>query len=146
MSVGGAVAVIQHPFDVGFTVEDFTAQLDIGDTPFIAVVLKCPAAHLQPCRHLLVSEETLTAQCRAVIGGQVLYIIKQSVKTAHKVDYPLVVLVNQLIHITLDLVGVVIIFNSYSLSFELRFLSSILHNGDNEFHVFGTVIRLVVYL
>ena len=146
MSVGGAVAVIQHPFDVGFTVEDFTAQLDIGDTPFIAVVLKCPAAHLQPCRYLLVSEETLTAQCRAVIGGQVLYIIKQSVKTTHKVDYPLVVLVNQLIHITLDLVGIVIIFNSYSLSFELRFLSSILHNGDNEFHVFGTVIRLVVYL
>lgn len=71
---------------------------------------------------------------------------QQSVKTAHKVDYPLVVLVNQLIHITLDLVGVVIIFNSYSLSFELRFLSSILHNGDNELHVFGTVIRLVVYL
>lgn len=57
LSVGGAVAVIQHPFDVGFTVENFTAQLDIGDTPFIAVVLKCPAAHLQPCRHLLVSEE-----------------------------------------------------------------------------------------
>lgn len=75
LSVGGAVAVIQHLFNVGFTVEDFTAQLDIGDTPFIAVVLKCPAAHLQPCRHLLVSEETLTAQCRAVIGGQVLYII-----------------------------------------------------------------------
>lgn len=75
LSVGGAVAVIQHLFNVGFTVEDFTAQLDIGDTPFIAVVLKCPAAHLQPCRHLLVSEETLTAQCRAVVGGQVLYII-----------------------------------------------------------------------
>ncbi len=77
LSVGGAVAVIQHPFDVGFTVEDFTAQLDIGYAPFVAVVLKCPAAHFQPCRHLLVGEETLAAQCRAVVGGQMLYIVKQ---------------------------------------------------------------------
>ena len=38
LSVGGAVAVIQHPFDVGFTVEDFAAQLDIGDTSFVAIV------------------------------------------------------------------------------------------------------------
>ena len=75
-----------------------------------------------------------------------LYVVQQTVKTAHEVDYPLVVFVNQFVHITLDLVGVVIIFNSYSLSFELRFLSSILHNGDNELHVFGTVICLVVYL
>ena len=146
LSVGGAVAVIQHPFDVGFTVEDFAAQLDIGDTPFVTVVLKCPAAHLQPCRHLLVGEETLTAQCRAVVGGQMLYIVKQSVKTAHEVDYPLVVFVNQFVHITLDLVGIVIIVRSYSLSFELCFLSPILHNGDNALHIFGTVVCLVIDL
>ena len=116
LSVGGAIAVIQHPFDVGFTVEDFATQLDIGDTPLVAVVLKRPAAHLQPCRHLLIGEETLTAQCRAVVGGQMFYIVKQSVKAAHEVDYPLVVFVNQFVHITLDLVGLLLLYSAIRLS------------------------------
>jgi hypothetical protein len=146
LSVGGAVAVIQHPFDVGFTVEDFTTQLDIGDTPLITVILKCPTAYLQPCRYLLVGKETLTAQCRAVVGGQMLKTVKQTVEAAHEVDYPLVVLVNQFIHVTLDLVGIVIIVSSYSLSFEPCFLSPVLHNGNDTFHIFGTVVRLVIDL
>ena len=112
-SVSEAVAVSQHPFDVGFTVEDFTAQLDIGYAPFVPVVLKCPAAHFQPCRHLLVGEETFTAQCRAVVGSQMLEAVKQTVKTAHEVDYPLAVLVNQFIHVTLDLVGIVSLLCSF---------------------------------
>ncbi len=64
-SVSGAVAVRQHPFDVGFTVEDFAAQLDVGYPPLVAVVLKRPAANFQTCRHFLVGEETLAAQCRS---------------------------------------------------------------------------------
>jgi len=104
-SVGGTVAVSQHPFDVGFTVEDFSTQLDISYPSFVAVVLKRPAAHLQPCRHLLVGEKTLPVQCRAVAGGQMLYVVQQTVKTAHEVDYPLVVFVNQFIHVTLDFSG-----------------------------------------
>ena len=69
-SVGGTVAVSQHPFEFGFTVEDFSTQLDISYPSFVAVVLKRPAAHLQPCRHLLVGEETLPIQCRAIVGGK----------------------------------------------------------------------------
>ena len=103
-SVSGAVAVSQHPFYVGFTVEDFATQLDVGYPSLVAVVLKRPAAHLQSCRHLLVGEETLPVQCRAVVGGQMLYVVKQTVEAAHEVDYPLVFFVNQFIHITLDLV------------------------------------------
>lgn len=112
-SVSGAVAVSQHPFDVGFTVEDFTAQLDIGDTPFIAVVLKCPAAYFQQYRHFLVSEETFTVQCRAVIGGQMFEAVQKTVETAHEVDYPFVVLVNQFIHVILDLVSIVSLLRSF---------------------------------
>ena len=112
-SVSGAVAVSQHPFNVGFTVEDFTAQLDIGYAPFVSIVLKCPAAHFQPCRHFLVREETLSVQCRSVIGGQMLEAVQKTVKTAHEVDYPLVVLVNQFIHVTLDLVGIVSLLRSF---------------------------------
>ena len=104
LSVGGTVAVSQHPFDVGLSVEDFAAQLNVGYPPFVAVILKCSAAHFQPCRHLLVREETLPVQCRAVAGSQMLYVVQQTVKTAHEVDYPLVVFVNQFVHITLDLV------------------------------------------
>lgn len=82
------------PFYVGFTVEDFAAQLDISYAPFAPVVLKCPAAHFQPCRHFLVCEETLSVQCRAVVGGQILNIVQQTVETVHEVDYPLTVFVN----------------------------------------------------
>ncbi|EDO08805.1 hypothetical protein BACOVA_04661 [Bacteroides ovatus ATCC 8483] len=109
MSVSGTVAIIQHPFDVRFTVKDFTAQLDIGYPSFIAVILKCSSAHFQPCRYLFVCEETFSAQCRAVVGGQALVVVQQTVKAAHEVDYPLVVFVNQFVHVTLYLVGIVII-------------------------------------
>ena len=61
-------------------------------------------------------------------------------------DYPLVVLVNQLIHIVLDLVGIVIIVSSYPLAFELCFLSSVLHNGNNTLYIFGTIIGFVIDL
>jgi hypothetical protein len=57
-SVGSAITVSQHPFDVGFTVEDFAAQLDVGYPPLVTVILKCLAAYLQPCRHLLVGEDS----------------------------------------------------------------------------------------
>ena len=56
--VGSAITVSQHPFDVGFTVEDFAAQLDVGYPPLVTVILKCLAAYLQPCRHLLVGEDS----------------------------------------------------------------------------------------
>ena len=44
--------------------------------------------HFQPCRYLFVCEETFSAQCRAVVGGQALVVVQQTVKAAHKVDYP----------------------------------------------------------
>ena len=138
-SVGGAVSVSQHPFDVGFTVEDFTAQLNVGNTPLVTVVLKCPAAHLQPCRHLLVGEETFPVQCRAIVGSQMLYIVQQTVEAAHEVDYPLVVFVNGYYQLCT-------ILGLYSPAFESCFLPSVLHDGDDTLHVFGTVIGLVVYL
>lgn len=40
---------------------------------------------------------------------QALVVVQQTVKAAHEVDYPLVVFVNQFVHVTLNLVGIVII-------------------------------------
>ena len=90
--IGGAVTVSKHPFYVGLTVEDFAAQLDVGDASLVPIVLKRPAAHFQPRRYFLIGEETLAAQCRSVVGGQMLEAVQQAVEAVHEVDYPLVVL------------------------------------------------------
>ena len=109
LSVGGAVAVKQHFLYVRLAVEYLAAQLDIGYPSLDAIILECPTAYLQSCRHFLVGEETLSAQCRAIVGSQSLVVVQQSVETAHEVDNPLVVFGHQFVHVTLDLVGIVIL-------------------------------------
>ena len=109
LSVGGAVAVKQHLLYVRLAIENLPTQLDVGYSSLVAVVLECTTAHLQPRRHLLVGEETLSAQCRAIVRGHTLVVVQQSVEAAHEVENPLVVFGHQFIHVTLDLVGIVII-------------------------------------
>jgi len=75
--------------------------------------------------------------------------VQQAVKVVHEVDYPLVVLGNQFVHITSDLVVIVIILcllYSYCPAFELGFLPPVLDNRHDTLHVFGTVIGLMVDL
>lgn len=59
-----AITLLQHPFDIRGTVEDFAAQLDVGNPPLVAIILQTPPADLQPLRKLLVRIETLTIQQR----------------------------------------------------------------------------------
>ena len=67
---------------------------------------------------------------------------------AHEMDYPLVVSVNQFVHITLDLVGLCHYFIQLSdcFTFELCFLSPILNDRNDALYIFGTVVGLVIDL
>jgi len=56
-----------------------------------------------------VEKQPSPAEGGGVVGGQALVVVQQTVKAAHEVDYPLVVFVNQFVHVTLNLVGIVII-------------------------------------
>lgn len=49
-------------FDVRFLVENLATQLVVGHHPVVAVVLQGAAAHLEPCRHLLVRHKAFIAE------------------------------------------------------------------------------------
>lgn len=56
------IPLLQHPFNIRGAVEDFAAQLDVGNPPLIAIILQTPATDLQPLRKLLVRIEALAVQ------------------------------------------------------------------------------------
>ena len=97
-TIGVPIAAHQQLLDVGFLVQDFSAQLVIGNHPVVAVVLQGASAHFEPCRHLLVSKELFVTWRSLVACVHSFDAFKQGIQFSDEADLQFTVGKNQVVH------------------------------------------------
>ena len=90
-TVGVPIPAHHHLFDVRFLVQDLSAQLVVGNHPVVAVVLQGAAAHLEPCRYLLVRQELFFTWRSLVVSAHSFDAFKQGIQLSYKADFQFLV-------------------------------------------------------